>query len=312
MPCLLLIGSWAICRWRPARPAAAPDLAGLLRYGGSITASGLTAALARSVDQILIGWLWGPVVLGLYERTTRLVLLPVNNINAPVYAAGMPALSRLIDQPERYRSMFRQIMQKLALLTVPVFALAAVLADWVVYILFGPAWSAATPLVALFSVTAAYLPILLTGGLLFMTQGRTGEMVRASLIDGTLTITAILAGLPWGVVGVAASIATVGVVIRLPLSFWLASRHGPVSLGNMLSAIAPATSAGAAGAATAFLLHHYVVPTSQPAPAMVLAVGMAAGAAILLVALAWSDIRRELVQIARLMGNRFLARSAPL
>jgi PST family polysaccharide transporter len=312
MPCLLLVGSWAICRWRPARPASAPDLPALLRYGGSITASGLMAALARSVDQILIGWLWGPVVLGLYERTTRLVLLPVNNINAPVYAAGMPALSRLLDQPERYRSMFRQIMQKLALLTVPVFALAAVLADWVVYILFGPAWSEAAPLVALFSVTAAYLPVLLTGGLLFMTQGRTGEMVRATLIDGALTIGAIVAGLPWGVVGVAASIAVVGVLVRLPLGFWLATRRGPVSFGNMLSAIAPATSAGAAGAAAGFLLHHYAVPTGQPTPAAVLAVGITAGAVMLLAALAWSDIRREVVQIARFVSGRFTTRSAPL
>ncbi|MBV8190161.1 MAG: lipopolysaccharide biosynthesis protein [Alphaproteobacteria bacterium] len=312
MPGFLLVGSWAICRWRPARPAGAPDLPALLRYGGSITASGLMAALARSVDQVLIGWLWGPAILGLYERTTRLVLLPVNNINAPVYAAGMPALSRLIDQPERYRSMFRQIMQKLALLTMPVFALAAMLADWVVYILFGPAWLEAAPLVALFSVTAAYLPVLLTAGLLFMTQGRTGEMVRATLIDGTLTIGAIVAGLPWGVVGVAASIAAVGVVIRLPLGFWLATRRGPVSLGNVLGAIAPAISAGAAGAAAAFLLHRFAVPTSQPTPAAIVTVGMTAGGVMLLVALAWSDVRRDIAQIARFVSTRFIARSAPL
>ena len=33
-----------------------------------------------------------PAVLGLYERTTRLLLMPINTINAPVYAAAMPAL----------------------------------------------------------------------------------------------------------------------------------------------------------------------------------------------------------------------------
>ena len=64
-------------------------------------------------------------------------MLPVNTINAPVYAAAMPALSRLVDQPERYRVMFGQIMQKLALLTMPVFAVVCVTADWVVAILLG-------------------------------------------------------------------------------------------------------------------------------------------------------------------------------
>ena len=61
-PGLLLAGSWTVCRWRPARPAPAEGLRELLRFGGSVTASGLALALARSVDQILIGWLWGPAI----------------------------------------------------------------------------------------------------------------------------------------------------------------------------------------------------------------------------------------------------------
>jgi PST family polysaccharide transporter len=148
-PILLMLGSWALCRWRPARPARTAGVSGLLGFGASVTGSGLAVAFSRSIDQILIGWLWGPALLGLYERTTRLLLMPINTINAPVYAAAMPALSRLTDQPARYRSMFGQVMQKLALLTMPAFALAAVTADWVVQILLGPSWVEAVPLVAL-------------------------------------------------------------------------------------------------------------------------------------------------------------------
>jgi PST family polysaccharide transporter len=298
-PALLLAGSWAVCRWRPARPAAADGLRELLRFGASVTGSGLATALARSVDQILIGWLWGPAVLGLYERTTRLVLLPVNTINAPVYAAGMPALSRLIDRPERYRSMFRQIMQKLALLTMPVFAMAAVLADWLVRILFGPAWAQATPLVALFSVSAAYLPVLVAVGLLYMTQGRTGEMLRATLIDASLCVVSILAGLAWGVTGVAASIATAGLLIRLPVAFWLATRRGPVSMGHILTAIAPAASASLVASATVWALRHAVLADAGPTVAGVLLVGAGGLATVVLAVLAWSETRRELFDTVR-------------
>jgi PST family polysaccharide transporter len=75
-PILLLVASWTFCRWRPARPARAAGVAPLLGYGAGITGGQLSVAFARSVDQILIGWLWGPAVLGLYERTTRLLLMP--------------------------------------------------------------------------------------------------------------------------------------------------------------------------------------------------------------------------------------------
>ena len=245
-------------------------------------------------------------MLGLYERTTRLVLLPVNTINAPVYAAGMPALSRLVDQPERYRSMFRQIMQKLALLTMPVFAIAAVLADWVVVILFGPAWAQAIPLVALFSVSAAYLPVLMAASLLYMTQGRPGEMLRATMIDAALCIVAILAGLPWGVTGVAASIAVAGVLVRLPVAFWLATRRGPVSMGNI------ADSHRAGGQCRGHGRHRRVGGASRGACAAkrrrrwagVLLVGFCGLAAIGLAVLAWPETRNEVARLSMTVQSK--------
>src|SRR5260370_42305494 len=99
--------------------------------------------------------------------------MPINTVNPPVYAAAMPALSRLFDQPARYRSMFGQVMQKLALLTMPVFALVAVTADWVVQILLGPSWMQAVPLVALVSVSATWPPGSAGVRLRYMTQART-------------------------------------------------------------------------------------------------------------------------------------------
>jgi polysaccharide transporter, PST family len=298
-PILLLAASWIVCRWRPSRPAPAAGVRALLGFGASVTVSQLATAFARSVDQIMIGWLWGPAVLGLYERTTRLLLLPINTINAPVYAAAMPALSRLLDQPARYRSMFGQVMQKLGLLTMPTFALAAVTADWVVEILFGPAWRQAIPLVALFSVSATFLPVLMAAGLLFLTQARTTEMLRATLIDSTIAIVAILIGLPWGVVGVAASIAAVGLLLRAPLAFWLATRRGPVTVGAIWRAIAPPASIALAIVLVIGTLRSV---TPDPTPGAMAMVAATALAISLIGLLAWPETRREVRQL--LAGGR--------
>jgi PST family polysaccharide transporter len=293
-PILVMLGSWALCRWRPARPARTAGVRGLLAFGASVTGSGLAVAFSRSIDQILIGWLWGPALLGLYERTTRLLLMPINTINAPVYAAAMPALSRLLDQPARYRSMFGQVMQKLALLTMPTFALAAVIADWVVQILLGPSWAEAVPLVALFSVSAIYLPVLTAVGLLYMTQARTGEMLRATLIDASLCVASILAGLHWGVVGIAASLALTGLFVRTPIAFWLATRRGPVSAGFVWRAVAPPASAAAMVAVAVGCLRRFEPEPTLVALATTAVVGLSAASLVLL---AWPEIRREVRQL---------------
>ncbi len=300
-PLFLMVASWLICRWRPALPARTADMRTLLGFGASVTGSGLAVAFARSIDQILIGWLWGPAVLGLYERTTRLLLMPVNTINAPVYAAAMPALSRLNDDPARYRAMFAQVMQKLALLTMPAFALVAMTADWVVRILLGPSWLQAIPLVALFSVSATYLPVLLAAGLLYMTQARTGEMLRATLIDASLCVAAILIGLQWGVNGVAAALAVAGLTLRAPVAFWLATRQGPVRVSDIWRAIAPPASAAAAMAVAVFLVRQV---ETAPTAAGIAVVGATALVVGLLVLLAWPDTRRELVALMSLPLRR--------
>jgi len=223
--------------------------------------------------------------------------MPVNTINAPVYAAAMPALSRLNDDPARYRAVFGQVMQKLALLTMPAFALAAVTADWVVQILLGPSWEKAIPLVALFSVSAIYLPVLLAVGLLYMSQARTGEMLRATLIDAGFCVAAIVTGLQWGVIGVAAALAMVGLVIRTPVGFWLAARRGPVRAIQIWRAIAPPASAAVA-VAVAVCLVRRVEP--QPTLTGIVAVGATSLLVTVLVLLGWPETRRELLAIMSL------------
>jgi PST family polysaccharide transporter len=300
-PVMLAIASWLVCRWRPASPARATGLRALLGFGASVTASGMAIAFSRSIDQILIGWMWGPAVLGLYERTTRLLMLPINTINAPVYATAMPALSRLTDDPARYRAIFAQVMQKLGLLTMPTFALAAVTADWIVEILLGPAWLQAIPLVALFSLAAICLPLVLASGLLYMTQARTKEMLRGTLVDTGLCVASILGGLHWGVEGVAAALAIGALLLRLPVAFWLTTRRGPVSAGQLWRAIAPPASA-----AISVLLAVYLVRRVAPEPsaAAIAAVAAAALAAALLSLLLWPETRRELGALTRLPLRR--------
>lgn len=295
-PVLLMVGSWSVCRWRPSRPEPAGGVRELIAYGAGVTGSGLAAAFSRSIDQILIGWMWGASVLGLYERTTRLLMLPVNTVNAPVYAAAMPALSRLTDDPDRYRALFFQVIQKLALLTMPAFALAAATADWVVDIVLGPAWVEAVPLVALFSVAATCLPLVMAVGLLYMTQARTGEMLRATLVDALVCVTAVLGGLHWGVVGIAAMLALAGPCLRLPAAIWLATRRGPVSAIQTWRAIAPPASAAIAVALAVAGSRMFI---AAPTPAALAGVALFALSVTVVVLLAWPETRREMLAITR-------------
>ena len=262
---LALIGSWSLCAWRPGLPHRTPGVGELLRFGLSVTGINIAAAISRSIDQILVGWAWGVTTLGFYERATKLLLTPLNNINGPLYAVAMPGLSRIDHQPERYRRAFCEILEKLAMIVVPGALFVAATSDWIVRILLGPQWQAAAPLVMYFAVVAAYQPLIQVAGLLYLTQSRSREMLRAGAIDMTLCILAVIAGLPFGATVVAGSLAAVGALLRAPAAFWLSTRRGPVGLRDILGTAAPSAIAGAVTAGAVVLLRRTILAADLPA-----------------------------------------------
>ena len=252
---------WILCRWRPGPPQFAEGTRELFNFGAAVSGVNVASSLSRSVDQVLIGWFWGPVILGLYDRASRLLIAPLNNFNPPLYAVAMPSFSRIAHQAERYRLGFREMLEKIAMLMMPGAALVAVCSDWVVRILFGPHWSAAAPLVACFATVLVYQPLIQVVGLLYLTQDRAREMVRAALIDTGLCILAVVVALPLGANWVAASVAIVGLAIRLPIAFWLASRRGIVRFTDLATAVGPAAFATACVALIGYLARQMLAPS---------------------------------------------------
>jgi PST family polysaccharide transporter len=258
-----LFGSWTACQWLPDLPRRAP-IRDLLLFGLSVTGSNVIGAVARNVDQILIGWMWGPTVLGLYERAAKLLLVPLNNINIPLYSVALPALSRLADTEMRYRAAVRGLFDKLAMVTMPAAALVAVTGDWLTNLLFGASWNAAAPVVCCFGATAIVQPIVMAAGLLYLPINRSRELFRSTLIDASICIALFAAGLPFGAFGVAAAFAAGSFVIRMPLSFWLATRRGPVQMRDLVSSVLPAIAASAAVALAVYGLRHFLQPVTMP------------------------------------------------
>lgn len=235
-----MIAIWTVCRWRPGRPARASGVRPLLQFGGNLTGFGVVNFFARNLDNMLIGRFWGSQQLGFYGKAYQLLTLPIDQINMPATTVAVPALSRLNDSPERYRLAYLRIIEKMAVLTMPGIALLIATADWVVLIVLGPQWTEAGRIFAALGVAALIQPITNTTGWLFISQGRTNDMFRYGLVASTIIVAAIVAGLPWGALGVAAVYAFVWVTIVTPLLFWWVGRKGPVRPRDFYVTVAPA------------------------------------------------------------------------
>jgi PST family polysaccharide transporter len=241
------IGMLTLCGWRPGLPQWHSAARPMLKFGGQVTGYSIINYLSKNVDNLLIGKFWGAQNLGLFSKAGQLVALPSEQIDEPLATVAVPVLSRLEDSPERYRRVYLRMLEKVMLLTMPAITLVIVSADSVVQLVLGSQWTGASRIVFFLGITALFQPVLNTMGWLFLSQGRSREMLQWSMINAPISIASILFGLPWGAVGVAASYSLTRVLIVNPLVYWIMGRSGPVRTKDLYGHLVPfvLTSIGA-------------------------------------------------------------------
>ena len=274
-----VVGSWTACGWRPGLPSRGAGVRAILSYGGNVTGYSFINFFSRNLDNALIGKYWGSYQLGLYSKAYQMLLLPMEQINAPVAAVAVPALSRLVDAPERYRGAYLRVLEKIAMITMPGIALMIATSDWVTLFLLGEQWRESGRIFMLLGVAAIIQPVTRTVLWLFTTQNRTREIFKWGGISGAIAVAAIVAGLPWGATGVAASYAATDLCLTTPLLFWYAGRKGPVRAIDFYRTIAPSVCAAAATLVAVYFTRPLLAPYALPVRLLL------AGVAALLVAL---------------------------
>lgn len=300
LPCTqagtLTVMSWYALPWRPDAPRRAAGVGGLLSFGADVTGFNVANFAARNADDLLIGIAHGAVSLGLYSRAYELLVLPLRQLNAPLARVALPTLSRLIDDPARYRSGYIRMVGLSTTLIAPPMAVASVMAGDVLLVTLGAQWTAAAPMLTWLALAGVVQPLSNTTGWLFQSQGRTRELLLWGVGSSVVTVGVFVVVLPAGAVGVAQAYAVLNLVL-LPFLLWWVGRTGAVSTADLYRILGlPVTLAAVMGGA-AWVSRSILVPglSAPPRLAVSVAVSSACGLAVVLA----SRRGRELVADAK-------------
>ena len=189
----------------PARPTWG-SFVELMDYGVGQSISRVGAIMANQADNLVVGRWLGAVPLGEYSRAYQLMSVPTGLLGDVLDKVLFPTMARVQDDARRLAVAFLQGTALLALITLPVGVVAAVLAPELVAVAFGSRWAG---LVAPFQVLAL--------GMMFRTCYRmsdslsraTGKVYRRAWRQGLfalLVFLGALVGQTWGVAGVAGGV----------------------------------------------------------------------------------------------------------
>jgi PST family polysaccharide transporter len=220
--------TWMASSWRPQLPKGGCGTRSLIHFGANLTVGNFVYSVARGTDGLLIGRQFGPDSLGLYTRASALLLRPIDQFLSPINAVFIPSVSRLQDQPERYRSTFFRAFEMIALISFPCSGFFLAVAHPLTLVLLGRKWEGAAVIFGGFTLAALYAPLSSASTWLFTSQGRGRDAMIACIISSILTVAAFVAGLPYGPAGVALVFSGSGLLVRLPILYHIAGRSGPV------------------------------------------------------------------------------------
>jgi O-antigen/teichoic acid export membrane protein len=244
--------TWYQSGWRPGLPSRSSGVGSMLKFGGNQAGAESVIFLSRNMDNLLIGWKLGQGVLGLYMKAYQLLLLPIQQINRPISQVALPALSRLQNEPERYRNYYKKAIVWVVGMGMPVVTFMFVSAEDLILTVLGPNWGEAVPLFRVLAPAAFMGTFNVATGWVFVSTGQPGRQFRWSMFTSALTIAGYFVGLRWGAMGVAAAFSIVYCGVTMgPPGLIYCYRNSPVRLRDLFDALwRPATAALGAGAVT--------------------------------------------------------------
>ncbi len=271
---VVAICAWLVCDWRPGRLSWKSGVRSMVAFGGNLTGYSIVNYFSRNLDQVLIGRLFGAASLGFYQKAIEAITIPLKQLNEPLGNVAVPTLSRLVNESERYRKTYLGMLSMIIMITMPVAACFVAVPDWIIGVVLGKQWLAAAPLLAALGVSVLTQPIGHSTGWLFISQGRSREMLQWGFISGGTAIGSFLMGLPWGALGVALSFSLVGLLVRKPLLFWYVGRRGPVKMADFYMVSAPFLFTGLAVFAALVIFRVYLAPGIGMVEGLVAAIGI--------------------------------------
>ncbi len=180
----------------------------------------------RNLDKLLVGRYMGLTPLGYYEKSYRLMMLPLQQLTYAISPVMHPVFSDFRHDRAALSANYLRVVRLLALVGFPLTAFLYFAAPELILIIFGDQWLPSVPVFRILALSVGVQIILSTSGAIFQAADSTRTLFLSGLLSSALNAAAILLGIFVfrTLEGVAACIVA-SFAVNFVQSYWLLYRH---------------------------------------------------------------------------------------
>ncbi|WP_434028930.1 lipopolysaccharide biosynthesis protein [[Pseudomonas] boreopolis] len=281
-------------RWIPGKYSTKDSIRPFLGFGWSLMASQILGYASRNIGQVIIGNRLGADAIGLYNRAFQLLMMPLNQINAPSTTVALPVLSRLQDDSEQFNRLLLRGQTALLHLVISIFSFSIAFSHPLIVLALGEKWRAAADVFRILSVGGIFQAAAYAAYWVFLAKGHTRQQLIYSIVGRTIVITVVLITVPFGLIGVAIGYA-VGLFALWILSLFWIGKITDVPAWKMFTNSCIAIVGYGMASLASYLVMLRLPPVSYFSQLSIGCVSMIIFTAI--VYLVWPAFRRDLQQV---------------
>lgn len=207
---------WLFHPWRPRLVFDRPALKSAAGYGLPLLGTSSLNYWVRNADKLLIGRYLGDEELGYYNKPYTLMLFPLANVTQVLAKVMFPSLAMIQENKQLVKATYLRVVRLVCLATFPISIGVFVMAEPVILGLYGQHWMGSVEILRVLSLLGISQSVLALNGSIYQSQGATMLQFKWGLLFKLVIISAIVAGLPYGVMGIAIAYTAASFCITIP------------------------------------------------------------------------------------------------
>jgi O-antigen/teichoic acid export membrane protein len=194
---------WIVGGWRPLLSFDWAGSRPLFRFGSHLVVTGFLDVLYMQGFALIIGKSHGVREVGLYNRAQQTQVLPSTILLQIIGRITLPLFAARHDDVEGLARAVRRALRLTMVLNVPAMVGIAALSDLVLYLLFGPAWTGAAPILSVLAIAGLVHPTSLINLQALLAQDRSRYYLWLTVIKQAVGVLSVIVGSFFGIMGLA-------------------------------------------------------------------------------------------------------------
>lgn len=236
--CLGTVLCWLLNRWHPSWIYSWKSFHEMFGFSSKLLLTRIIDTIYGNVYSIVIGKVYSPATLGHYTRAQNWATMPSTNIVGILNNVSFASLSKIQDDIERLRSVYRKMIKTSAFIVFPLmFGLSAVSLP-LIFFTIGTKWELCAQILQIICFMFVFMPIQSLNINLIQAMGRSDLSLKISVVGKVLSLLVLFGSLPFGIIPMC-WFSVISSVVILLINFYYVGRLLGLSILNQLKDLFP-------------------------------------------------------------------------